>query len=225
MSTELKALALDFGGVITRTLFENHDLTEKALGLPSGALTWRGPFAPETDPLWQSMQDGHISERDYWLKRSEEVGRLIGEDWNTMADFVKRARGEHPMEIIRPEALDAVDQAKAGGFKLSVFSNELGLFYGEDFRHKLPFLKQFDVILDATYTNILKPDPQAYHDCAEALGFAPSECLFVDDQARNIAGANAVGMKTVHFDVQAPEESFATALALMGIARQEAIHA
>ena len=51
-----QALVLDFGGVISRTLFETHDLSEAALGLPPGTLTWRGPFAPETDVLWQAMQ-------------------------------------------------------------------------------------------------------------------------------------------------------------------------
>jgi len=29
-----RALVLDFGGVISRTLFETHDLSEAALGLP-----------------------------------------------------------------------------------------------------------------------------------------------------------------------------------------------
>ena len=31
-----RALILDFGGVISRTLFETHDETERALGLPAG---------------------------------------------------------------------------------------------------------------------------------------------------------------------------------------------
>ena len=47
-----KALILDFGGVVTRTMFETHDITERALGLPAGSLTWRGPFDTATDPLW-----------------------------------------------------------------------------------------------------------------------------------------------------------------------------
>jgi putative hydrolase of the HAD superfamily len=34
-----RALILDFGGVITRTLFETHAMTEDALGLTRGALT------------------------------------------------------------------------------------------------------------------------------------------------------------------------------------------
>lgn len=36
-----KALILDFGGVVTRTLFETHDITERALGLPLEALAGR----------------------------------------------------------------------------------------------------------------------------------------------------------------------------------------
>ena len=76
-----KALVLDFGGVISRTLFETHALSEAALGLPTGTLTWRGPFDPQTDALWRAMQADEISERDYWTRRTREVGRLLGEDW------------------------------------------------------------------------------------------------------------------------------------------------
>ncbi|REM18230.1 HAD family phosphatase, partial [Mycobacterium tuberculosis] len=43
-------------------------------------------------------------------------------------------------------------------------------------------------------------------------------CVFVDDQLRNIAGAERVGMRTVHFDVMHPGASYAKALALLGVA-------
>ncbi|HSG55987.1 MAG TPA: hypothetical protein VLA45_11055, partial [Paracoccaceae bacterium] len=71
-----RALILDFGGVISRTMFETHDLTEAALGLPPGTLTWRGPFDPDGDPLWQDMQADRISERDYWRLRTAEAALL-----------------------------------------------------------------------------------------------------------------------------------------------------
>ena len=91
-----RALILDFGGVVTRTLFETHELTEAALGLAPGTLTWRGPFDPDSDPLWRSMQAGEISEREYWLTRTREVGALVGKDWTKMAEFVRAARGGDP---------------------------------------------------------------------------------------------------------------------------------
>lgn len=210
-----QALVLDFGGVVTRTLFETHDLTEAALGLAAGSLTWRGPFDPNGDALWRQMQADEISERDYWRQRTREVGELTGANWDDMADFVKAARGASPAEIIRPEALETIETARAAGIRLAILSNELDLFYGADFRLKLPFLTDFDVIHDATYTKILKPDRRAYLDCIADLGLAPGACVFVDDQARNIAGAKAIGMRTVHFDVRSPDSSYKQALALL----------
>jgi len=44
-----KALILDFGGVISRTLFETHAMSERALKLPIGSMTWQGPF-DQVDP-------------------------------------------------------------------------------------------------------------------------------------------------------------------------------
>lgn len=212
-----KALVLDFGGVISRTLFETHDLSEAALGLAPGTLTWRGPFAPETDPLWQAMQADQISERDYWMARTRSVGQLVGEEWHDMQTFVQRARGADVEAVIRPEAIEAVHQAKAAGCKLAVLSNELDLFYGASFRDRLPLLQVFDVIIDATYTGVLKPDRRAYEMCSQALGVAGGDCVFVDDQSRNVQGAIHAGWQTVHFDVMQPAQSYQQALKLLGL--------
>ena len=212
-----RALVLDFGGVITRTMFETHRLTEKALGLPTGTLTWMGPFDPANDPLWRSMQEGMITERDYWLTRTLETGRMIGRKWTRMEDFVKAARGDDPEAVIRPEAAETVRKARYAGRKLAILSNELDLFYGADFRKKLPLLDEFHVIVDATYTNILKPDPRAYAAVVDGLGVDPADCVFVDDQPKNIYGAEAAGMTTVHFDVKHPAVGFATALDHLGL--------
>jgi len=213
-----KALVLDFGGVISRTLFETHDLSEAALGLPAGALQWRGPFAPEQDALWREMQADKISERDYWAARTRQVGALLGETWTRMETFVQRARGDDVDAVIRPEAKHAIALAQAAGCPLAILSNELDLFYGEGFRARLPLLKAFDVIVDASHTQILKPDLRAYQQCAQQLGVALPDCVFVDDQLRNVLGGQAAGMQSVHFDVMAPQASFHKALRLLGVA-------
>ena len=209
-----KGIILDFGGVISRTLFETHELTEAALGLPKGSLNWLGPFDPSSDSLWQAMQSDQISERDYWKERTKEVAALVGANWVQMSDFVKAARGSEPLEIIRPEAIMAIEHWKNNNVRLAILSNELDLFYGDKFRGKLPFLDVFDVIQDATYTKILKPDPRAYISCLNDLDLQPQDCLFIDDQFRNIIGAQKVGLNTIHFNVLNPKESFSTALKL-----------
>ena len=213
----MQALVLDFGGVISRTLFETHDVTERALGLASGTLTWRGPFDPASDALWREMQAERISERDYWMARTREVGALVGEDWSAMETFVRRARGAEPERALRPEAVAAVRAAKDAGMTLAVLSNELDLFYGADFRARLPLLALFDTIVDATYSGVLKPDPAAYAAATTALGVAAADCVFVDDQARNVVGARRAGMQAVHFDVTGPAASYREALRLLGV--------
>ena len=216
-----RALILDFGGVISRTLFETHDLSEKALGLPNGSLTWQGPFAPEADPLWRAMQADEISERDYWKSRTAEVAKLVGQNWNEMSDFVRAARGADPDAVIRPEFRTTIAACKAAGVRLAILSNELDLFYGSDFREKLPFLKDFEVIVDATYTGILKPDARAYEQVLQEHGLPAADCVFVDDQLRNIKGAEALSLPAVHFDVMAPPQSYAEALRLLDLERTD----
>jgi hypothetical protein len=120
----MSALILDFGGVISRTLFETHALSEHALGLPPGTLRWRGPFDPSTDAPWCDMQAGR---------------------------------------------------------------------------------------------------PRAYLDCLATLGVPARDAVFVDDQGRNVQGALALGMASVHFDVTAPAASFRRALALLGVPPPESL--
>ncbi len=212
-----RALILDFGGVISRTLFETHDETERALGLAPGTLTWRGPFDPPTDPLWQAMQRGELSERDYWLQRSREVGSLLGETWDAMETLVQRARGADPDRIVRPETAALVRQAQVAGIRLAILSNELDLFYGRTLRKRLPLLEAFERIDDATYTGVLKPDPKAYLGCLQALGLQAGEAVFVDDQPRNVDGARRLGIPTVAFDVTHPAASCEEARQLLGL--------
>lgn len=212
-----RALILDFGGVITRTLFETHDVTERALGLAPGSLTWRGPFDTASDPLWVSMQKRKITERDYWMERTREVGHLVGEDWTDMKTFVQRARGAEPELVLRPEARDAILRAKDAGIRLAILSNELDLFYGVEFRKRFPLIELFDVIVDATYTGILKPDSRAYELVLSELDLPREACVFVDDQKKNIEGAEAASLPNVHFDVTRPAESYARALRMLGI--------
>ena len=212
-----KGLLLDFGGVISVTLFERHALSEAALRLPPGTLTWRGPFDPRGDTLWADMIADRIAEREYWARRAAEVGRLLGEDWD-MLTLIRRTLGDEPNRHVRPEAVATVRKAKAAGRRVGILSNELELFYGRDTMDRLPILREMDSLVDATHTRVLKPDPRAYAMGCEALGLPPGEVVFVDDQKRNVVGARAAGLDAVLFDITAPAASYAEAERRLGLA-------
>lgn len=45
----------------------------------------------------------------------------------------------------------------------------------------------------------LKPGPEIYHRLLDKFGLTASECIFVDDNAANVAGAQAVGIRSIQF--------------------------
>jgi putative hydrolase of the HAD superfamily len=203
------ALVLDFGGVVTKTLFELHGLTERNLRLAPGTLTWLGPLDPRTDELWRNLQQGKLTETDYWRTRAGEVGRLVGETWPDARTLLGRALGDDPNSVVRPEAMRTVRKLKAAGVKVAVLSNELDRFYGPDFRARLNIVAELDTLIDGTHTSVFKPDPQAYGLCLEALGVEAADTLFVDDQLPNVEGALRMGIEALHFDICQPATSYA----------------
>jgi putative hydrolase of the HAD superfamily len=205
----VRALLLDFGHVVLRTPFELHRVVEQRYGLAAGTLTWLGPYDPATDALWRDMQAGLISERDYWGRRSSETSRLAGRDGD-LAEYMRVCFSGPEEEIIRPSVFQLVVDARAAGLRTGILSNELQLFHGREWMDRISVLKQVDVIVDASVTGILKPDPRAYSLAVSALGLSdPGQVVFVDDQPVNVAGASAAGLVAVRFDVTDPEGSVA----------------
>ncbi len=201
------ALLLDFGGVISKTLFECHEDTERHFGLPPGTLRWRGPLEPEVDELWRAMLAEDITEREYWRRRAAEVGRMIGRTLE-VRDLIGATRGDDPNRAIRPEAVATIRKAKAAGCRVGVLSNELELFYGRETLSRLAVLADVDCIVDGSWSDVLKPSPAAYARALAAIGNTAERTVFVDDQPRNVAGARAVGLTAVAFDVRDPAASF-----------------
>lgn len=200
------ALILDFGSVISYSVFERHRATEMRLGLAEGSLCWWGPLKPEEDSLWRDMLADRISERDYWARLATFVGGMVGQNWQPL-DFLRAARSPDLNEEIRPEITRLVKAAKAGGARLGVLSNELELFYGAEALAEVRLLEDFDVIVDATHTKLLKPDPRAYGLVLDALRIDASRAVFLDDQLRNVAGGELVGLNSIFFDVRDPQGS------------------
>ncbi len=218
-----KALLLDFGSVMSVSVFERHQETEFELGLTPGSLTWMGPIAPETDTLWRAMQRDEITERDYWATRARELGETVGEPgWDVLA-MLTRIRQVDPNDVVRPRIKRLIRRARAEGIRVGILTNELELFYGKHFLGRMDVLHDMEMIVDATHNNILKPDPRAYALAIEAFGLRPEEILFVDDQFRNVVGAVKAGLQTQHFDLRDINGNIAAVAARLQIPVEECI--
>jgi putative hydrolase of the HAD superfamily len=212
-----RGLLLDFGSVISVSIFERHAETEAILGLTPGTLRWLGPLAPESDELWRAMLANRISERDYWAQRARELGELVGEPGWDMPTLLKRVRQLDPNTVVRPQITALVRAARRQQLKVGILSNELALFYGEKFLAGMQVLSEFDAIVDATHNGILKPDPRAYGLAVAAMGLPAEQILFVDDQFRNIEGGWQAGLQTHYFDLRDVPGNMAAIAARLGL--------
>lgn len=211
-----KGLLLDFGGVVFKSFFETRKSFEKFLGLPSNTLKWYGPFDPDLDALWRQVLIKEITEGEYWSRRAEETGMLIGEQW-TMLEFCRR-HNELALDVVfRPKVKQLIADAKCAGVRLAILTNELELLNGVEWVKNSPVISSFDVLIDATQTKIPKPDPRAYRLALKALEISAEDAIFIDDQIKYVRGAEAVGIRSIHLDITNPNTATDAARMLLGL--------
>jgi beta-phosphoglucomutase len=63
--------------------------------------------------------------------------------------------------------------------------------------------KYFEIILDDTFVNVGKPNPEIYIKSCQALGLPPGQCIVIEDSLSGIkagkaSGAKVVGITTTH---------------------------
>ena len=187
--SKIRALILDYGEVISKP--QNSENVANMLRI----------FARECKDFMavyrrnrDEYDSGHISGTEYWtgiLKhygiapKSTDIASLIQEDvksWtqinDSMLQFVKEIRNDiYKLAIISNMTRDTLVCMRTG-FKW------LGLF---------------DELIFSCEFGRNKPDRNIYEACLNKLKLSPIECLFVDDSAENIEGADRLGMNTIYF--------------------------
>ncbi|MGH9646589.1 MAG: HAD family hydrolase, partial [Bryobacteraceae bacterium] len=89
-------------------------------------------------------------------------------------------------------------QLRAAGYRTAILSN-LPRPLGEELRATPGFLDHFDHVTFSYELRKVKPQPEIYLDAIQGLGVEPSRALFLDDRPDNVEGAQAVGMKALHY--------------------------
>ena len=93
------------------------------------------------------------------------------------------------MEMRRRELLGGLE----GGPLRACFSNTNELHWDYQSRN-WGVGELFDRLFLSFELDLVKPDAEAFEHVVEALGCAPAEILFIDDNALNVEGARAVGI-------------------------------
>lgn len=211
------ALVLDFGGPVLLTPFE---LVADEPGTPAyGLLHMRGPLATveQPDPVWEDLQAGRITERAYWAARAEQWHESGGHEPDIRAMIAHLYDPPRP-ELVRDQARALVRDAHAVGLRVGILTNDLRAFHSDDWIEKIEIVGDVDVVVDGSVEGHLKPAPRLYELLSERLGVSFADMVFLDDQAANIRGAEALGIPSVWFDVADPDRSYAEVRKLLGLA-------
>jgi putative hydrolase of the HAD superfamily len=210
------ALVLDFGGPVLLTPFE---LVADRPGTPAyGLLHLRGPLAPPDRPdrVWESLQAGEITERDYWDDRAREWHLSGGHEPDIQALIAHLYNPPRPA-LVREQARALVRDARAAGIPIGILTNDLRAFHPQEWVDAIEIVGEVDVVVDGSVEGHLKPAPRLYELLAERLDVPYGDMVFLDDQTTNIRGAEALGIPSVWFDVTDPDRSYAEVRKLLDL--------
>jgi 2-haloacid dehalogenase len=102
-----------------------------------------------------------------------------------------------------PGTVAILERLSKAGVPLYAITN----FSSEKFmeaRARWPFFSLFRDIVVSGDERLLKPESEIFRICLERNGLKAEDCVFIDDAARNIAGAQAVGIDAILFET--PEQ-------------------
>ncbi|MEZ5946421.1 MAG: HAD family phosphatase [Hyphomonas sp.] len=95
---------------------------------------------------------------------------------------------------------DLIDRLEARGVPLYALSNMPSETWPLMLQH-FPLMHRFAHVVVSGDIGLVKPDPAIYAHALEKMGGpAPGEVFFVDDSAKNIAAADALGFRTHLFE-------------------------
>ena len=118
------------------------------------------------------------------------------------------------------ESVALLAELKARGVRLLALTN----WSQETFpvaRQRYPFLQWFEGIVVSGEERLIKPDSRIYQRLLERYEVDPARALYIDDSARNVAAAEALGMQGWWFrDAAGLRDRLAELALLEGVAHE-----
>ncbi|MEQ8189028.1 MAG: HAD family phosphatase [Candidatus Eremiobacterota bacterium] len=136
----------------------------------------------------------NLSPEGYWKKvlhdcnvsmSDREIEELIKIDIKSWLSVDKRM-------------LSFIREIKYKVSKIAILSN-MPLPILEKMEESFHWLSLFDTIIFSCRVGSVKPEPEIYRMCLSKLALKAEDCLFIDDSEKNIAGAQKIGMNTIHY--------------------------
>jgi putative hydrolase of the HAD superfamily len=188
--SRFEALLIDFGGVLTSSVFDAFGAFCETAGLPRDAFAAALRSDPVAAGLLRDVETGRLEEDEFELR----FAPILAGDTGIAIDpggLIGRLT-----ETLRPDAemLDVLGRVHDAGHTTAIVSNSFGhgAYDGYDLDRRV------DHVVLSGAVGVRKPSRRIYLLAAERAGVRPDRCVFVDDLEQNITGAERVGMTGVH---------------------------
>jgi len=190
---QFKNIIFDFGGIFLNIDFAK---TEKAF-TDLGITNFNSFFTQHhASDLFEKLETGHISSAEFCTAFRNETGRLFTDSqiitaWNALLmDF--------PVERIL--WLQQISKR----YKIFLFSNTNKIHYDTfmaNFFDQTGLTDFNSYFIKAYYSfeiGLRKPYPESFQYILDEQNLKVTETVFIDDTIKNVEGAKAVGLQTIH---------------------------
>ncbi len=184
----ISTLISDMGKVILH--FDNHIFFKKMASFCSFSAEKIAEMSRSHFDLVESFDTGKIGPEEFY---SQIVGRLIAR-----IDFNHFFAIYNDVFSLHLPVLETMKKLK-GKYRLVLLSNtDIQRF--SFIKKKFPQILIFDDYVLSYEVGFMKPDPRIYQEALGRSNSEATECVFIDDIEENIRAAEALGIKTIHFE-------------------------
>ncbi len=197
MTTELKAVIFDFGGVFTDSPFHAFTAYAQRIGASEEQVTdiVFGGYGIDGDHPWHQVERGEITLTDA-RDRITEIGAQQGLAIDIWDVFI--AMGENGGGL-RAELVEYVRAIRASGLGTGIITNNV-VELKEHWRAMLPVDELFDFVIDSSEVGIRKPNPAIFEHALAVGGYTPDQVIFLDDFEGNVIAAQALNIRSILVD-------------------------
>jgi putative hydrolase of the HAD superfamily len=195
---DIDAVIFDFAGVLSSSpgAMMRQQLEASGTGQNIDLLSFMnilmGPLAEEGDHPWHLLERGRIDFEEY-VAGIEPLWREAG-----FEEFPTPPRGGDLLSILSkvPEMIDAAATVRAAGYRTAILTNNIKEW--GDWRTLWDADNLVDIVIDSCEVGMRKPNADVFELTLDRLGSRAERTLFLDDFPWNIAGAEKVGLRTIH---------------------------
>jgi len=182
----IRGIIFDFGGVVSA--FDSR-LFFRRLARHSRRTAGEMASIVLGADLPRMYESGRITSREFYSAVTTSCGVSISEE-----DFIEAFAG-----IFLPiETTFRMIRALKPSYRIALLSNTNEWHY-EHYIRTVEVFPLFDAVTLSYRVGEMKPGERIYRDSLEKIGLPPRGCVFIDDLEENVAAAERLGIRGIHY--------------------------